>query len=116
MLTTDCADPYNAKTVRASMGAVLRTPPRSMPREEILAQCREYAVPLAVTVLSETAVDLRQAELNKYAVVIGSEGRGVSAMLLQGAQMQFLIPMNPRCESLNAAVAAAIVMWQMKTK
>lgn len=116
VLTTDCADPYNAKTVRASMGAVLRTPPRSMPREEILAQCREYAVPLAVTVLSETAVDLRQAELNKYAVVIGSEGRGVSAMLLQGAQMQFLIPMNPRCESLNAAVAAAIVMWQMKTK
>lgn len=116
VLTEGCADPYNHKTVRASMGAVFRTPPRSISRQALLEQCRTAGIPLAVTVLSDTAVDLRSAALQKCAVVIGSEGRGVDSMLLQGAQMQFIIPMNPRCESLNAAVAAAIVMWQMKTK
>jgi TrmH family RNA methyltransferase len=48
------------------------------------------------------------------AVVIGSEGQGVRAEIICAAQNQLIIPMNPRCESLNAAVAASIVMWQMK--
>ena len=47
------------------------------------------------------------------AVVIGSEGQGVRQEILQSARHQLIIPMNPRCESLNAAVAAAIVVWQM---
>ena len=48
------------------------------------------------------------------AVVIGSEGRGVRKEILDAADAELIIPMNPRCESLNAAVAATIVMWQMK--
>ena len=48
------------------------------------------------------------------AVVIGSEGQGVRKEILEAAQAELIIPMNPNCESLNAAIAAAIVMWQMK--
>ena len=48
------------------------------------------------------------------AVVIGSEGRGVRREILDNAQAELIIPMNERCESLNAAIAAAIVMWQMR--
>ena len=48
------------------------------------------------------------------AVVIGSEGQGVRAQILDSAQAELIIPMNPNCESLNAAIAAAIVIWQMK--
>jgi TrmH family RNA methyltransferase len=48
------------------------------------------------------------------AVVIGSEGQGVRQEILHAADAELIIPMNPRCESLNAAVAATIVMWQMK--
>jgi TrmH family RNA methyltransferase len=48
------------------------------------------------------------------AVVIGSEGQGVRPEILHYAQKQLIIPMNEHCESLNAAIAAAIVMWQMK--
>jgi TrmH family RNA methyltransferase len=48
------------------------------------------------------------------AVVIGSEGQGVRSEIIQAADAELIIPMNPRCESLNAAVAATIVMWQMK--
>jgi TrmH family RNA methyltransferase len=48
------------------------------------------------------------------AVVIGSEGQGVRPEILNAADGELIIPMNPDCESLNAAIAAAIVMWQMK--
>jgi TrmH family RNA methyltransferase len=48
------------------------------------------------------------------AVVIGSEGQGVRPEILAGADQELIIPMNPHCESLNAAIAAAIVMWQSK--
>ena len=47
------------------------------------------------------------------AVVIGSEGQGVRREILESADAQLIIPMRPHCESLNAAVAATIVMWQM---
>ena len=58
--------------------------------------------------------ELRQAELPSAAVIIGSEGQGICRELFDAAQGKIIIPMSPRCESLNAAVAAAIVLWQMK--
>jgi TrmH family RNA methyltransferase len=69
---------------------------------------------VAVTALSDTARDIRQAGVAAMAVVIGSEGQGVRKEILETAQEKLIIPMDPRCESLNAAIAAAIVMWQMK--
>lgn len=74
----------------------------------------EAEIEIGVTALSEKARDLRQAPLSQMAVVIGSEGQGVRKEILEAAQRELIIPMNPRCESLNAAVAATIVMWQMK--
>ena len=114
ILSSGCADPYSAKTVRASMGAIFRTPPQMGEPQAVLDACRAQKIPLAVTALSHQAVDIRQGNPAECAVVIGSEGRGVSAAFLQAAQRQLIIPMHPRCESLNAAIAAAIVMWQMR--
>ena len=114
ILSSGCADPYSAKTVRASMGAIFRTPPQMGETQAVLDACRAQRIPLAVTALSPQAVDIRQGNPAECAVVIGSEGRGVSAAFLQAAQRQLIIPMHPRCESLNAAIAAAIVMWQMR--
>ena len=114
VLAEGCADPYGPKTVRASMGAVFRTRPQLGSREEIARCCREQGIPLLATALSEAAVDLRTVPLNHAAVIIGSEGRGISLEFLDLSERQVIIPMNPRCESLNAAVAATIVMWQMK--
>ena len=81
---------------------------------EVKAACAEAQIPVAVTALSRRAKDLRNADLHGMAVVIGSEGQGVRREILENADGELIIPMNPRCESLNAAVAAAIVMWQMK--
>ncbi len=113
-LLEGCADPYSHKTVRAGMGAVFRTPVVQTTWQEAKAACAEAGIPVAVTALSDRAQDLRNAALTSMAVVIGSEGQGVRREILESAQAELIIPMNEKCESLNAAIAAAIVMWQMK--
>ncbi len=113
-LLEGCADPYSHKVVRASMGAVFRTPVVQTTWEAAAKGCACENISIAVTALTDTAQDLRQADLHTMAVVIGSEGQGVRPQILEHANDALIIPMNPHCESLNAAVAAAIVMWQMK--
>lgn len=114
VLLEGCADAYSHKVVRASMGAVFRVPVVSASWVQVRDACMEAGIPIAVTALDDRAVDIRQAALSKMAVVIGSEGQGVRREILEGAGEKLIIPMNPHCESLNAAIAAAIVMWQMK--
>lgn len=114
VLLEGCADAYSHKVVRASMGAVFRVPVVSAAWVQVRDACMEAGIPIAVTALDDRAVDIRQAALSKMAVVIGSEGQGVRREILEGAGEKLIIPMNPHCESLNAAIAAAIVMWQMK--
>ena len=113
-LLEGCADPYSHKVVRASMGAVFRIPVVQTTWEEARAACGQAGISVGVTALSQRAEDLRCAKLLEMAVVIGSEGQGVRKEILESADRELIIPMNPRCESLNAAIAAAIVMWQMK--
>lgn len=112
-LLEGCADPYSHKVVRASMGAVFRSPVQQTTWEQAKLACAAQEIPVAVTALSDRAEDLRKASLKTMAVVIGSEGRGVREEILESAQKELIIPMEARCESLNAAIAAAIVMWQM---
>ncbi len=114
VLLEGCADPYSHKVVRASMGAVFRTPVVQASWQQVKQHCRDAHIPVAVTALSPRAQDIRQAHLENMAVVIGSEGQGVRQDILESAQQELIIPMNENCESLNAAIAAAIVMWQMK--
>lgn len=114
VLLEGCADPYSHKVVRASMGAVFRTPVIQTTWEQAQNAFRQAGIPVAVTALSQRAKDIRRAALKEMAVVIGSEGQGVRKQILDSADAELIIPMDERCESLNAAIAAAIVMWQMK--
>jgi len=114
VLLEGCADPYSHKVVRSSMGAVFRTQVIQSNWQTVRSSCGAAGIPIGVTALSDRAKDLRQADLASMAVVIGSEGQGVRQEILDHADAELIIPMNPHCESLNAAVAAAIVMWQMK--
>lgn len=113
-LLEGCADPYSHKVVRASMGAVFRRNVVQTTWQDAQALCQQQGIAIAVTALSARAEDLRKAPLTQIAVVIGSEGQGVRGEILAQADRELIIPMNPHCESLNAAVAASIVMWQMK--
>ena len=114
VLLEGCADPYSHKVVRSSMGAVFRTPVVQATWAQVQESCNAAGIPVAVTALSDRAEDIRNAQLQRMAVVIGSEGQGVRKEILESAQVELIIPMNENCESLNAAIAAAIVMWQMK--
>lgn len=114
VLLEGCADPYSHKVVRSSMGAVFRTVPVKESWQTVQAACRAAGIPVAVTALHAQARDIRTVSLKEMAVVIGSEGQGVRQEILESADEALIIPMNPRCESLNAAVAATIVMWQMQ--
>lgn len=113
VLTPGCCDAFSHKTVRASMGAVFRTPPGFMTQEEVYGTLLAAGIPLYVTALTSDALDVRQVALSKGAVVIGSEGKGVGEYFRTHADQTLIIPMTARCESLNAAVAAAVVLWQM---
>ena len=108
-----CADVYNPKTVRASMGAIFRQRVLEMTLEELDGFSRGRELPLYGAALSEKASDIRNTELSRCMVAVGSEGRGLSRELLDICGGELIIPMSPDSESLNAAVAASVIMWEM---
>ena len=113
ILTGECADPYNPKTIRAGMGAVFRQRWYEMERSAMKDYLSTNGLRLYGAALSPRSSDICEADLNGAAVAIGSEGRGLSPELLSLCEEEIIIPMRPECESLNAAVAAAIVMWEL---
>lgn len=112
-LLSGCADPFSPKTVRATMGACFRLPVWETDRETLTAALRRADLPLYAAALREDTEDIRQVDLRRAAVVIGSEGRGVAPETLALCAKTLKIPMRERCESLNAAVAAAVTAWEM---
>ena len=113
ILLPGCADPFSPKTVRAPMGACFRLPVWETDLEGLLCALDRTGLSLYATALRADTDDVRRAELGHCAVVIGSEGRGVSQAVLDRCAGTLKIPMRQRCESLNAAVAAAVVLWEM---
>lgn len=113
LLCNGCADPWNPKTVRATMGAVFRLPAYEGTLADAARRLAAASVPLYAAALKEDTRDIRDVPLSTAAVVIGSEGRGVSDEALSLCQKTVKIPMRARCESLNAAVAASVALWEM---
>lgn len=112
ILLEGCADLYNPKTVRASMGAVFRCPAWSGTLSGLLPLLRRAGLPLLGAALRADTADARQADLTRGAILIGSEGRGLSEAALAACDGTIRIPMRERCESLNAAIAAATLLWE----
>ena len=112
LLVNACADIYNPKTVRATMGAVFRCPVWSCKPEEVLELLERSGLPLYGAALRDDTADVRDVDYRRCAVAIGSEGRGLSAQMLQGCTRTVRIPMSAHCESLNAAAAAAVLLWE----
>lgn len=113
ILLPGCADPWNPKTVRATMGAVFRLPVYETELPGLEARLAAADIPLYAAALREDTADVREISFDRAAAVIGSEGRGVSSQVLERCAKTVKIPMRETCESLNAAVAAAVVLWEM---
>ena len=86
-----------------------------MDREEPRDFLRNHDLTLCAA-LGSVSEDILNVDLSQTAVAIGSEGRGLSPRLLEICAGRLIIPMAPSSESLNAAVAASIVMWEMKRR
>ena len=112
ILLPGCAEPFSPKTVRSTMGACFRLPVWETGLEALTALLAGADLPLYATALREDTADLRSADLSRAAVVIGREGREVSQAVLHACALTLKIPMRDRCESLNAAVAASVVLWE----
>lgn len=94
------------------MGAVFRLPLYAVGLEALPGLLADAGLPLYGTALRHDTVDVRQRDLRRCALVIGSEGRGVSAEVLALCRETLRIPMSSHCESLNAAAAAAVLLWE----
>ena len=106
-----CADPYNPKTVRASMGAVFR---QAVVKTDIGGlEDALRGVPLYGAALAPGGTDVRTLQAGPLAVAVGNEGKGLTEALLVKCAGTCRIPMRLGTESLNAAVAAAVAMWEM---
>ncbi len=114
VLTGSCADQYNIKAVRASMGAVFR---QRTDRVE-LGSLRDFAgfnsLRLCAAELSDEAEDIRVIDCSRCAFAVGNEGNGLSRELMDICDIKVIIPMSPHAESLNAAIAAGILMWEVR--
>ena len=111
-LVNACADLYNPKTVRASMGAVFRCPVWACTLSALRGLLTKSGLPLYGAALRADTVDVRRADFARCAVAIGSEGKGLSAEVLEACDLTVKIPMSDHCESLNAAAAAAVLLWE----
>ncbi len=114
ILVGECADIYNPKTVRATMGAIFRQHVVSTNLDGLKEILSEKNLSLCGAALSDRAMNIQSVNLEKCAVAIGSEGKGLSAKMLEMCDLEVIIPMAEGSESLNAAIAASIVMWERK--
>ena len=110
----DCADIYSSKTVRASMGAVFSM---KIDRVESVSRAiealRESGRRVFAAALDEKATRLGETEFKDGdCVVIGNEGHGLSSETIASCDASVYIPMAEGVESLNAAVAASVLMWE----
>lgn len=113
ILTGSCADRTSPRAVRASMGAAFRQYVAECPLDALGGLLGEMGLRLYGAALSDRAVDLRSARLENSAVAIGNEGHGLSRRLLDMCEKTVIIPMKPGSESLNAAAAGAVIMWEL---
>ena len=107
-------DRYNPKALRASMGSLLRLP--VFETEDLAATVREIGktVPTFATVPDCTAERICAQDFSGgAAAIIGNEGNGVREAVLSAAQKRVTIPMRGNAESLNAAAAATVTVWEM---
>ena len=114
ILAGACADPYGPKAVRASMGAVFRRPVWMLTTAEAVKTLKEQGIPLIAAALREDSAAAGEYVFpRRLALAIGNEGHGLSGEMLEAADTVLRIPMEPGAESLNAAAAAAVLLWEV---
>ncbi len=113
MLSEGCVDLYNPKTIRSSMGSFFNIDTYTNVSYSSLEKLKSEGFEIICTALSNSATDFKNISYKKSTIiVIGNEANGVSQKCLDLADKTAIIPILGSAESLNAAVAAALVMYE----
>lgn len=115
VLSADCADLLNSKTVRGAMGAIFRQPTAVFSElSEAIEILRQDGRRVLGAALDREARALSRSVLREGdCIVVGNEGHGLSDRTLAACDEKLFIPMEKDSESLNAAIAASVLLWSM---
>ena len=112
ILSENTADPYNPKVVRSTMGAIYRVNiVRCKNIIDTLNEMKKNKYQIAITSL-DTDKSIYDVDFSKKAIVIGNEANGVSKEVQDLADVKMIIPMLGKTESLNAAVATGVILYE----
>jgi tRNA G18 (ribose-2'-O)-methylase SpoU len=118
LVTPRCADPLYRRSVRVSMGAVLQVPwTRLAEWPDAASQLHDAGFTIAALALDESAVTLDAFAADppeRIALLLGTEGDGLSAAAIDGSDLVVTIPMARNVDSLNVAAASAVALWALR--
>ena len=120
LVTPRCGDPLYRRSVRVSMGTVFQVPwarLENWPAD--LAVLRDHGFTVAAMELTDDAVDVDELAARnpeKLALVLGTEGAGMSPETLAAVDLAVKIPMRSGVDSLNVAAASAVAFWELRAR
>ncbi len=111
VMTADCPAPDSPKVLRAAMGVrhAWRMPSAVCAVEAL----RLRGVPVLAAALEDDSLPVEKISLRGAAVAVGNEGAGLSGEVIERCSGRVILPMEPGCESLNAAAAASVFAWEL---
>lgn len=115
LLTPTTCDPLNRRAVRVSMGTIFQVPWTWI--EEPLPSLSDYGFKTVAMALTDDSVSIDDpvlTEVEKLAIVLGTEGDGLSKNVIEGCDFVARIPMAHGVDSLNVAAASAVAFWQLR--
>ena len=114
LLTPDSCDPFNRRSIRVSMGTVFKIPWAFTPDPVgLLKELGFITVALTLDVDSISISSPVLKETERLAMVLGTEGDGLSQRIISKCHYKAVIPMHKQVDSLNVGAAAAIAFWQL---
>ena len=117
LLTPDSCDPLNRRAVRVSMGAVFKIPWTFTEKPiEILRDHSFTTIALALRKDARPIDDPVLRKKDKIALVLGTEGEGLTEEMIAACDYSAIIPMHRMVDSLNVGVAAAVAFWELRKK
>jgi tRNA G18 (ribose-2'-O)-methylase SpoU len=118
LVTPRCADPLYRRSVRVSMGAVLQIPWTRLPEwPDAASQLHDAGFTIAALALDDAAITLDAFAADppeRVALLLGTEGDGLSSAAIEGSDVVVTIPMARDVDSLNVAAAAAVALWALR--
>lgn len=125
LLTPSCSNPLYRRAIRVSMGTVFQVPWTYLAKEEQewpkqgISLLKELGFKTAAMALNDNSVSIDNSRLmseEKLAIILGTEGDGLSDCTIEGCDYTVKIPMSHGVDSLNVAAASAVAFWQLGCK